>query len=107
MVPAKHVYLILKEASPLIYHSKYYDAKRLAEARAELTRVEGKSERFYELEELVRNAGRNSTAWEGPVVRVFFPDEGSAALARRDWTQRDGGGEIPGSVLRGIREFGI
>jgi Domain of unknown function (DUF1995) len=23
--------------------------------------------------------------WKGPVCRVYFPDEGSAALARRDW----------------------
>jgi len=27
-----------------------------------------------------------SPAWTGPKVRVYFPDEGSAALARRDWT---------------------
>jgi hypothetical protein len=24
--------------------------------------------------------------WTGPTVRVYFPDEGNAALARRDWT---------------------
>lgn len=31
--------------------------------------------------------------WKGPIVRVYFPDEGSAALARRDWVD-----EIPPCV---------
>lgn len=26
--------------------------------------------------------------WKGPTVRIIFPDEGSAALARRDWQQK-------------------
>eukprot|EP00980_Cylindrotheca_fusiformis_P017353 scaffold5380_cov131-Cylindrotheca_fusiformis.AAC.30 len=26
--------------------------------------------------------------WDGPTARVYFPDEGSAALARRDWIGR-------------------
>jgi len=38
--------------------------------------------------ETVRTGGRRP--WEGPTVRVYFPDEGSAALARRDWTGPDG-----------------
>jgi hypothetical protein len=29
---------------------------------------------------------RISNPWEGPTARIYFPDEGSAALARRDWT---------------------
>jgi hypothetical protein len=28
----------------------------------------------------------SSAAWTGPKVRIYFPDEGSAALARRDWS---------------------
>jgi hypothetical protein len=28
----------------------------------------------------------SSSAWTGPKVRIYFPDEGSAALARRDWS---------------------
>jgi hypothetical protein len=28
----------------------------------------------------------SSSAWTGPQVRIYFPDEGSAALARRDWS---------------------
>jgi hypothetical protein len=27
-------------------------------------------------------------AWKGPTVRIIFPDEGSAALARRDWQSK-------------------
>ena len=29
--------------------------------------------------------GTNREPWKGPVARIYFPDEGSAALARRDW----------------------
>ena len=52
-------------------------------AKAEDNKVERKNE----LMEILRNGGRdpNQPAWDGPVVRVYFPDEGSAALARRDW----------------------
>lgn len=28
--------------------------------------------------------------YDGPIVRVYFPDEGNAALARRDWTSGNG-----------------
>jgi hypothetical protein len=39
-----------------------------------------------ELIQILENGGRDPNyKWEGPVVRVYFPDEGSAALARRDW----------------------
>jgi hypothetical protein len=39
-----------------------------------------------ELIQILENGGRDPDyKWEGPVVRVYFPDEGSAALARRDW----------------------
>ena len=31
------------------------------------------------------NNGVIDKKWEGPIFRVYFPDEGSAALARRDW----------------------
>ena len=43
--------------------------------------------RKNELMEILQSGGRdpNKPAWEGPTVRVYFPDEGSAALARRDW----------------------
>jgi hypothetical protein len=51
------------------------------------------AEREAELLGIVADEGRgavgsSSSAWTGPRVRVYFPDEGSAALARRDWTAR-------------------
>lgn len=39
-----------------------------------------------ELVQTIRTDGRDSDAtYEGPVARIYFPDEGNAALARRDW----------------------
>jgi hypothetical protein len=44
-------------------------------------------DRKTELMNILKAGGRDTTKplWEGPAVRVYFPDEGSAALARRDW----------------------
>merc|ERR1712176_1116409 len=28
--------------------------------------------------------------YDGPIVRVYFPDEGNAALAQRDWSSGNG-----------------
>jgi Domain of unknown function (DUF1995) len=45
-----------------------------------------------ELIGIINRNGRSSiTPWNGPVARIYFPDEGSAALARRDWL-------LPGKV---------
>ena len=40
-----------------------------------------------ELMQIIATGGRDPSkpAWTGPKVRVYFPDEGNAALARRDW----------------------
>ncbi|KAL3932177.1 MAG: hypothetical protein SGBAC_010972 [Bacillariaceae sp.] len=36
--------------------------------------------------QILETGGRDPDfKWDGPIVRVYFPDEGSAALARRDW----------------------
>ncbi len=51
-------------------------------------------QREDELMDLIANNGRNmtntatttTTISTTPVIRIYFPDEGSAALARRDWT---------------------
>jgi len=55
--------------------------------------------RRNELMSIVQNGGRTLPPpprnrndpiipfWDGPKVRIYFPDEGSSALARRDWTQ--------------------
>jgi Domain of unknown function (DUF1995) len=50
--------------------------------------------REEELLQIIQNGGRTSEPWDGPVVRVYFPDEGSAALARRDWS----GKHVPACV---------
>jgi len=42
------------------------------------------ADRLEELKTIV-DAGGIIEPWKGDVVRIFFPDEGSAALARRDW----------------------
>lgn len=47
--------------------------------------------RFDKLKLIIQNGGRepnndsSTPLWTGPKARVYFPDEGSAALARRDW----------------------
>jgi len=46
--------------------------------------------RILELNAIIQNGGRaprdpSEPLWNGPKARVYFPDEGSAALARRDW----------------------
>jgi len=44
------------------------------------------SSRMEELRDIVSSSGRGSDyQWKGGTVRIYFPDEGSAALARRDW----------------------
>ena len=45
-------------------------------------------EKRDELIRIIRSNGRDaatSQPYDGPVARIYFPDEGSAALARRDW----------------------
>jgi hypothetical protein len=46
--------------------------------------------RWKELKNIIQNGGRepsdsSTPLWTGPKARIYFPDEGSAALARRDW----------------------
>lgn len=70
---------------------------KVAQARAELQALlsqdndiemdPGKKE---ELAKILETKGRDPNfQWEGPIVRVYFPDEGNAALARRDWLGPD------------------
>lgn len=45
------------------------------------------AEKETELLQLIANEGINPNfEWEGQTLRIYFPDEGSAALARRDWS---------------------
>jgi hypothetical protein len=87
------------------------DQMRLAEARAELKRLEveagtkgdeevdsegslveariRREQREEELIQIIQNRGRREDyVWTGPTARVYFPDEGNAALARRDWSNQ-------------------
>lgn len=58
-----------------------------AESSDDDTDVKEKERKEDELVQIIAMDGRNATAkWDGAVARVYFPDEGSAALARRDWT---------------------
>ena len=68
----------------------------LVQLEEELGPIEGEElknnpnfERINQLQQVVINGGimeeEAAAAWKGPVFRVYFPDEGSAALARRDW----------------------
>lgn len=69
-----------------------------AQARAELQELmqsdetENDDEKIQQLKEIIANGGRPADwKWQGPTVRVYFPDEGNAALARRDWNPAGGG----------------
>lgn len=53
------------------------------------TDLNPKTSRIDQLRKIISNGGRESSIsnslWDGPKARIYFPDEGSAALARRDW----------------------
>lgn len=95
---------------PGVMERKQKDVMRMVEAKAELRElkqqqesreesstdtacgdeakneaIKAAAEREDELLQIIANQGSDSSPWEGPKVRVYFPDEGSAALARRDW----------------------
>lgn len=95
-------------AIPGVMDRKQKDVMRMVEAKAELKELrqkiesrDGQSdeeineeeeaemvkavEREEELLEIIANQGSDSSPWEGPKVRIYFPDAGSAALAKRDW----------------------
>lgn len=49
--------------------------------------VAAAQDREMHLRDLISRGGRdaNPEPYKGPKVRIYFPDEGNAALARRDW----------------------
>ena len=57
--------------------------------------VDKLSQREEELMQIITNQGFDPTtdSWDGAKLRIYFPDEGSAALARRDWKS-----EVPSCV---------
>lgn len=50
-------------------------------------------EQMDELQQIINRGGRDPNyQYQGPIARIYFPDEGNAALARRDWmTPKNGG----------------
>jgi len=67
-------------------HAELKALDDIDEGDEELTKEHEKKR--AELVSIIDNGGRDpSEKWEGPVARIYFPDEGSAALARRDWSE--------------------
>jgi hypothetical protein len=83
---------------PGLQTMKQAEVQRVAEARVALQQIlqrqelgeeinEEEKQRFISvLESNGKDPDQIGQPWPGPVVRVYFPDEGNAALARRDWT---------------------
>ncbi|KAG7371193.1 DUF1995 domain containing protein [Nitzschia inconspicua] len=83
---------------PGLQEMKQAEVQRVAEARVALQQILQQQEAGGEIDEeakqkhiaTLENNGKDpeqiGKPWHGPVVRVYFPDEGNAALARRDWT---------------------
>lgn len=80
------------------------ELKQMQERRDETKDVEDDSEenedtaantaeREDELLQIIANNGAASTPWTGANIRIYFPDAGSAALAKRDWQN-----EVPACV---------
>ena len=76
---------------PGLQEQRQKEMMKVAQARSELASLEVNQADYEEkkgaLLRILEAGGRDveKPAWEGPVVRVYFPDEGNAALARRDW----------------------
>jgi hypothetical protein len=85
---------------PGLQDMKMAEVQRVAEARVALQQLlqqeqeggpdsvdaDAKQRYVAILETNGKDPDQIGKPWEGPVVRVYFPDEGNAALARRDWT---------------------
>ncbi|VEU40338.1 unnamed protein product [Pseudo-nitzschia multistriata] len=90
---------------PGLQAEKMAEVQRVAEARVALQRILQQEEGGEAVDqdekqcyiEVLQNNGKEPGAsgsgdddYKGPIVRVYFPDEGNAALAKRDWTQANG-----------------
>jgi len=87
---------------PGLQEQRQKEMMAVAQARAELKALEEESgdndddngkeidaDKKDALVQLIARDGRSADEpWQGPKARVYFPDEGSAALARRDWTDK-------------------
>lgn len=85
---------------PGLQEMKQAEVQRVAEARVALQQIlqrqeagddEVDPEEKQRYVSILESNGKDpeqqaGQPWQGPIVRVYFPDEGNAALARRDWT---------------------
>ena len=85
LVEAKNELRLIREGSLI---SGLVDNNQTKGENEEEQRIE-QQQQMRELSEIVRLGGRDPSTvnepYSGPTVRIYFPDEGSAALARRDW----------------------
>lgn len=87
---------------PGLQQEKMDAMQRVAEARVALQRIleQEQAEEEVDADEkqqyisILQNNGKlpssDDKEYDGPIVRVYFPDEGNAALARRDWSAANG-----------------
>lgn len=79
------------EEGELIYSAQENERLKKSSKTAPKSELEQREE---ELLEIIANQGADpKNIWTGPKIRIYFPDEGSAALARRDWKS-----EVPACV---------
>jgi len=89
---------------PGLQQEKMAEMQRVAEARVALQRildaeqndeVVDPDEKQYHIS-ILQSGGKlpqsseENDEYDGPIVRIYFPDEGNAALARRDWNSANG-----------------
>jgi len=90
---------------PGVQQRKQQEMMRMSQARAELRALgepaqdddQQTTQKRDQLVQILRTQGVDpqNTEWTGPIARIYFPDEGNAALARRDWA---GEGLVPPCV---------
>ena len=79
---------------PGLQEERQAEMMRMAQAKSELKALQKEEEvdaaKVAELQQVIARGGREEGyQWKGPICRVYFPDEGNAALARRDWMNPD------------------
>ncbi|KAL3922017.1 MAG: hypothetical protein SGILL_002435 [Bacillariaceae sp.] len=86
---------------PGLQEMKQNEVQRVAEARVALQQLLEAQQNGDEIDDkekdryvaILESNGKDpddvGKKWDGPMVRVYFPDEGNAALARRDWPAAD------------------
>merc|ERR1712151_1151377 len=81
---------------PLVLEERQKCVQDIMSAKAELLRNDNElsEERREELSKIINNGGSNAEdkVWKGGKARIYFPDEGNAALAKRDWVKPSSSG---------------